>query len=530
MGLVLESCFDIYDIMARCYLYMKNDKTFDFNDIDSEEQESIDNKMISKEIKLVIKAYLERKSAKDPDANLFLINSLKQLNSEWVFGSEECYQIIRTIDNNIGYSVNEINLYDSFFNTYRSLNTELNNKVRIFPIITDNYRNTINKYYRKAHEQDFLRKRIAYDSRSINKMLENYIFMDDSDFQQYTPVIHELINYECFMEHIEDDYMTVAIFPVTSVNLNDILKVKYSKNYFEIKDMDEDYENMIIDRCNRFIKSLTGTIDFLLFPEMLMTPKIIAEIEKNIEHCTAEIRFVIYGSQWKSGCNISEVKYRGENLFSYFKKIPFEISLDKKGLENLKNNCKDVNQKKLLHSILMNHDFDKNEKKIFQEKLKGLSDDNNQVHIIDINKLGRIFVFICKDVNDPKYTNTVKILHGDILFVPACSPSMDLNSVPKEMAELFHCTTFMCNTCASLCDGIKDRKNKINKKARIGFITTPEKAGSEREDNNIFYCFDKSCENCDKTCLGRIYNMNISSFIEEDNTVSMDIKEAVRNF
>ena len=34
MGLRLENCQNIYDIMAMCYWCIKNDAQFDFNDVD----------------------------------------------------------------------------------------------------------------------------------------------------------------------------------------------------------------------------------------------------------------------------------------------------------------------------------------------------------------------------------------------------------------------------------------------------------------------------------------------------------------
>ncbi len=270
----------------------------------------------------------------------------------------------------------------------------------------------------------------------------------------------------------------IQIFPTlktTYIDINEIFDIKYTKEKnFYIEKMFPLKEKMLLERYIVFLNSIDTDIDFLILPEMLMTEHIFNNIKNII--IEKKIKFMFCGSIWKDNNNICTVLYEGETVFSYNKKVPFELKYNRNQLQSVIKKCSDKQQREVLEDILKTHSFENNNYVIFREKLEK----NDDLHIIDINTFGRVSTFICRDIDNDSFINVSKLLLNDFIILPACSPSMDLCNNAVHLAERYHSTTIMCNTCSALCHNKRELTENIRKEKAIGFIITPSKTGSER--------------------------------------------------
>ncbi len=270
----------------------------------------------------------------------------------------------------------------------------------------------------------------------------------------------------------------IQIFPTlktTYIDINEIFDIKYTKEKnFYIEKMFPLKEKMLLERYIVFLNSIDTDIDFLILPEMLMTEHIFNNIKNII--IEKKIKFMFCGSIWKDNNNICTVLYEGETVFSYNKKVPFELKYNRNQLQSVIKKCSDKQQREVLEDILKTHSFENNNYVIFREKLEK----NDDLHIIDINTFGRVSTFICRDIDNDSFINVSKLLLNDFIILPACSPSMDLCNNAVHLAERYHSTTIMCNTCSALCHNKRELTENIKKEKAIGFIITPSKTGSER--------------------------------------------------
>lgn len=507
------SAGNVYDIMAICYIHIVQNKDFDINN--SYDKSIMDN------YNRILNKYLEDKQSNP-------CNAFRNLKKE-ILASLHCIPLSVTVYYSLLISIDACEIYhyktstleDAPFKTYNSLNTLHNQTVKIYPVLPSNYRDCLTSVYQKDYNNDYLRARKSYNNLSINSKLSNYIIIND----KYNITMHELIEHEDFLNCIhKKEELRIAVCPLLNINVHDIFNITYTEDRkFCIDGMKEKVEKDIILRCTQFIDSLTDNVDFLIFPEMLMTERIINSISAKLSE--KDIKFIFYGSVWKHRNNICHVFYEDTEIFEYYKKIPFDLKYTKEEFKKIINDCINTNQKKLLNTFLLAHDF--KEKIIFNEQLIR----NLDIHIIDINHFGRIFTYICRDIDDDCYMNFTRSLQGDFIILPACSPSSDLASNAVTLSERYHCTTIMCNTCSSLRHLIEPENSlnkKIDNKSRIGFIVTPSKDDTTRSHRKFFYTFNNDCKNCDSGCNGRIFNIGLKELFSENNIVSLNIKEIKR--
>jgi len=509
----LESARNIYDIMAICYAHIIEDKNFDINNVYDKSTMDIFNKILNK--------YLEDKQFSPCYAFKYLKQAILISLNYKPLSTTEYYCLLISIDSCEIYNYRNSTYLDDQFKTYKSLNEIYNKKIKIYPVLLSNYREDFNSIYKEEYKNNYLRERKKYDSLSVNSKLKSYIIFDDD----YNITIHELIEYEDFINRIYNKKeLRIAICPILNTNLHDIFNITYTENMkFNINNMKDNIEGKIIERCNQFIENLSDNIDFLIFPEMLMTEKIINSIISKLHE--QDIKFVFCGSVWENRNNICHVFYESMEIFQYYKKIPFDLKYSEDDFKTIIKNCSNVEQKCLLDSFLFSHDF--KEKIIFSEHL--IHDCN--IHVIDINNFGRILTYICKDIDDDCYMNLTRILQGDFIILPACNPSNDLTNNAATLSERYHCTTIMCNTCSSLKhleENIDSLNEKIENKNKIGFIITPSKDNTTRSHRKIFYTFNEECRNCDSFCNGRIFNIDLEELFFENNIVSLNVYEMKR--
>lgn len=504
---------NIYDIMAICYVHI-NENT-DFKNPSKNSCFYLDTILLD----TILKKYIENKNL-DPFLAFYnLKQELYLLQEQYPFSAYDFYKLLIRIDSYEIYNYNCSALFDDSFKNYSGLNYLYTDTVKIYPVMLCSYREHLNSIYENEYKRDYLRARKSYDTLSINYELKNYILYENPNYNIF---IHELIDYEDFMYDIKyNDNIKIAICPITSINLHNIFEMEYTSDYkFNIKSMYSTIEESILKKCKEFIETLNDNIEFLIFPEMLMTDSIIETVK--ILAIKKNIKFIICGSLWRNKQNVCRVFYYGEEIFDYYKKIPFEIKYSKYDLLNVINRCKDENQKLLLSKILVSYDFT-NELR-FKENLEKES----SIHIIDINNFGRILIFICRDIDDDNYMNISKIFLSDFIFLPACTPSGDLLSNPVTLSERYHCTTIMCNTCSALCKSENHLNSKIENKSNIGFIVTPSKDDTTRSHTKHFYTFNDGCKNCNTRCNGRIFTIDMVDLQKTDTSVSLNINEIGR--
>jgi len=233
-----------------------------------------------------------------------------------------------------------------------------------------------------------------------------------------------------------------------------------------------------IDQC------CLKNIHIAVFPEMTLTSKILGAVSKNIQgrniNDLPEIIFL--GTIWEDGENKSAVVSKtAELIFHQQKQIPYSYT---------------------------------NKGKNFTEALK-LKD--REIHIIDINGIGRIFTQICKDIDDDKLSSIVKIMKGDYVFVSSFTQSLDLTSIPRTLAERFHSTTILCNTCSAF----DPNEQKVGEK--IGFVCVPAKKDKKRAYNEHYYQFDKKCANCKNYCGGWLAQFDFKNPDSNNHTYAINI-------
>lgn len=499
----------IYDLMAFAYEKLCEDKTFNINDMQNNEK-----------FHNLFLRYIENKNYDSFKAFSILKKSLIEFNNYERFSSQDFYSIILEIDLCEIYIFNSSSCYDSDFKTYSGLNTYSNKKVKIYPNLKSTYIDVLNEYYKKdtADKNNSLRSRKYYSKTSLNGKLKNFVIYCPKDFDSYDIYFHQLYEFKNFVT--SKDKLKVVLFPVTCLNLNEIFDIQYTKDKkFYIEKMHHLVEEKLVNRYRVFLNNLDNNIDFLVFPEMLMTEYILNNIKDVITK--KEIKFTFCGSIWKDRSNICTVLYEGERIFNYTKKIPFEIKYSKEQLQNLISNCKNTKQMEILKSILANHDFNKYEQVVFEE----LINREHDVHFIDINTFGRIATFICRDIDDDSFINISKLLLNDFIVLPACSSSLDLCNNAEHLAERYHCTTIMCNTCSAVCEIDKDLRHSIENDKVIGFITTPAKNGTKREHHNVLYFVNDTCIDCMNNCPGRMFYINLKKLYMENDYVCVNIEE-----
>lgn len=505
----LKKARNIYDIMAISYMHILN------------EVESKDTNLKSNDvsIKQLLAKYIEDKVSIPCKAFIDLKRGLTTLYMMNKFSSSDFYELLIEIDCHVIYNYRGSSLSDDAFITYPSLNICYNDNIKIFPMLLVNYKEQLGKTYLNIYQQNYLRDKKSYDTLSINAKLKNYIIYSS---KKYNIFVHELIEYQDFTKQINDKKaLNIALFPITSINIHDILNVKYtSDKHFSIDGIKSEMESLLEKRCKKFIENLDDNIDILIFPEMLMTESIVSSIKGAVKE--KKLPFTFCGSVWKNKDNVCPVLYEGEEIFRYFKKIPFDLKYDKMEFQKIVDKCKNAGQKSLLIKMLQEHDF--KEKIVFQESLK----EEFSIHLIDINKFGRIITFICRDIDDDSYMDTAKVLQGDFIVLPACSPSNDLISGAATLSERYHYTTVMCNTCSGMCKNKSSLENKIIKKENIGFIVTPSKDDTSRSHRKTFYSFNEDCKNCEMQCPGYIFTVDMEELFQDISTVALNITEIDR--
>lgn len=142
---------------------------------------------------------------------------------------------------------------------------------------------------------------------------------------------------------------------------------------------------------------------------------------------------------------------------------------------------------------------------------------NKEYSVLEIARLGRIGVAICKDLKNEYIKLFHKCIGTDILIVPACTNSMDLKSSAEEMAGEYNCAVLVANTCSARSSNGTDK--------RIGFISLPAKQKTDRTTLTIEYSQNECADHCKQACSSKLLVLKFKQTEQKDGKLSFSIKE-----
>lgn len=401
---------------------------------------------------------------------------------------EKCFAVVKYIDELVEVEINGKLLGESQIIRYSSLNEQYKDCIRIIPKMKETFLDRGNLQYENVGNDNYplFRERRECPCSPLDRETLNYMIWDKEHIDKYPMWIYRLDEKNPIAKHFDErEQITFGIVPFTNKNIDDLLAVKYEKRSFYIEKMYENAEEDLKDRYENICSRCKDEdIDFLVFPEMLMTEKIISSIK--IEDKIQSPCIIINGSIWKENMNKAVITDgRGEKIFSYYKKEPFKL---------------------------------KKEDKEYRECLN--KSINREYSIMEIEGVGRIGVGICKDLisEDVKFFH--KMVGTDILIIPAYTRSMDLQASAEELSQEYNCVVVVANACSALN---KTNGEVLNRK--IGFITLPAKKDAARSQIIVNYEQNNCLKDCEYKCSGKKISIDFYNTKKYADKVSYVVSE-----
>ena len=444
----------IYDILALCCSYVFNkyaENPIEFAVLDTDKYNCVYD---------AVQLYCEQceEVGHTVALNEFKNYIIKFLNAGITV--EKCYAIIVSIDELVEGKISNKLLGKESYVKYDSLNTQFKDKVKILPKFENTFINRNNKKL-GSNNYGFLRKCRQNDCSPIDSEISNYTIWNEEYIKKYPLWIYHFDETSIIAKHFyQRNQVVLGIVPFTDIEQEKLLDVRYKNRAFYIENVYPDVEKKLKkkydDICNKAQKE---KVDFLIFPEMLMTENILNNIDK--ERDKKSFRIIVNGSIWKDKTNRSIVaNANGDEIFSYFKKNPYKFK--KNGIE---------------YTELL-------------DKSK-----NTEYPILEFEGFGRVGIGICKDLISEEVKLFHKIVGTNLLIVPAYTGSMDLESSAENLSREYNCIVVVVNACSAL------EKRKEN--ARVGFITLPAKIESDRTGVTIQYYRNECASECEKACRAK---------------------------
>lgn len=402
---------------------------------------------------------------------------------------EKCFAVVRYIDELVEVKINEKLLGGKHITKYCAMNGQYIDRVRIIPKMKGTFlnRSAIQFKSNKKSKYSLFRDRRECACSPLDRETLNYMIWDKKCIDEYPACIYHFNEKNSISKHFyKRKQMVFGIIPFTNRQLNEILDIKYNGRTFYIERMYDDAEHELKSRYsdvwNRCEKE---DIDFLIFPEMLITEKIISATKEKEKTTSPQI--IINGSIWKNYMNKSVITDgNGNKIFEYYKKEPFKF---------------------------------KNENKEYKEHLDQTR--NREYAIMEIEGVGRIGIGICKDLISEEVKLFHKRIGTDILIVPAYTKSMDLQASAEEMSKEYNCIVVVANACSAL--GETNTKN--NNEREIGFISLPAKLNTDRSNITKRYVQNECLDECNCRCIGKKLTIDFYNIEEYKEGVSFEIKE-----
>lgn len=460
----LKNVNNIYDLLALCCSYIFNElenSTYMFALFN---EDNYDNVYSAIENYVVTKGEKGHKEAIDK-LSKFLINYF-----ESGINIEKCYAVVYYIDELVEIELIGNLLEDKGIIKYSTLNKQYTDQVRIIPKLKETLITRSEEHYlaEEGGKYSYLRDSRVCSCSEIDAETNNYNIWDRKKICQYPLTIYHIEEKNSIAEHFyKRDKIVVGIVPLTKRKLEEIFDLAFEEKCFYIKGMKEDLEKELQRRyVEAYKKSRNTDIDFLIFPEMLMTESIFSSIFQNGKMGSPQ--FIVNGSIWKDNINKTIVTNSiGNKILSYCKKEPFIYK---------KNNVNYIE---------------------YLDRTK-----NREYAVLEIDNVGRIGICICKDLVNEDVKMFHKYINTDLLITPAYTKSMDLMSAAGELSKDYKCIVVVANACSAL-----EERNRKEEKKRIGFISIPAKNGTERSEVMEFYYKDNCEMECKKNCVGKIINI-----------------------
>ena len=479
---------NIYDIMAICCVYLLNEiESTGYSIWDYDENSNDD-------IFDMIERY--NSNIKERGHKISLRILVKELEKELCdkgITPDILWAIVSNIDRMVTTDIGGNKLFSSAtIYEYQTLNNCARNEIRIIPKINDSLLLKDGEYILKDpknNNHNLFRNRTECYCSWIDEATVNYMVWDKEKIDKYPFTIYHVANNSDIAKHYRDRRkIRIGIVPFSADDLKDILDIEFQNRTFHIAGMKEESQELLKNRyVEAYKKTIDKDVDFLIYPEMLMTETIIKAIDSEIENTENGPIFVVNGSIWKDKTNKSIVTDNmGNQIFTYFKKCAFNYAEDGKE---------------------------------YREDLDCTR--NKEYMILEIDNIGRIGVCICKDIRDPEVALFHQYIDTDILLVPAFSSSLVLVSNARNMAENFNCITVFANSC-SACS----KKWKECDSYNIGFITMPAKNGTENSCCAENYGAEECHTTCNEKCSVKVFTLTFDEIKMYDDKISIQLESS----
>lgn len=490
----IDSIHNLFDLMALCigFLYQKiRNEDIDFWDIFNKCSNDL-----NMEVSTPLDIYMDNiKYDMENECLAALKRQLYEIltGSIDLCGASIC--IILWMDNHKEPTYGSNHVY-----TYTSLNIQFDD-IRIIPRFKENWLNEFSNKH-KTGDYELLRDSSLTNYPEIEKLICQYIIFDKEMIGRYTLKIIHLGMDHVFVKKLNErkkkrQTMSFALFPVLYTDFIDYLKIKESEDEvpslqhmrsFEILGMEISKEKYLKSRYEKIFERCRGKdIDFLVFPELMITENIFDEFRKH----TNLKSIIFWGSIWKNRenkCNITSPT--GDILSSYSKKVGYEYKDKKSG----KTYMEGITMKKPAEYV-----------------------------IIDVEGVARIGICICRDLTFEQAREIFKYVETNILIVPAYSPSRDLYGYAEELAKLNRCIVFTVNSCSAFYD--PEAPNKSCKET--GFVVMPAKQGkSSRAVYKRVYGNEDCVSNCGAYCTGKLFTLDFSECLCEQGIKTVKIDDS----
>lgn len=479
----LDNIYKIYDLMALCSSYIINQCTENIDEIllfDDENYNNIYDAINMYCFEKIDKGYKKAFSELKDYLKECLINEIT---------IEKCYAIVKYIDELVEVEIDASLLGKEDVIVYSSMNEQYTDSVKIIPKLKNTILNRGELEFLENNESEkpLFRERRKYMCSVLDAFMVNYMIWNKENILRYPFKIFRFNRISIFSKYFYDKkQICFGISPLTNKSLDELFEIRYKGSTFYIDHMHKAAEKELKKRYENIFFNCTQNedIDFLIFPEMLITEEIMSSLKA---HKRSESRpiVIINGSIWKDKINKTLITDdEGMKILEYAKKEPFKYRYAGK------------------------------------EYTEWLDQSRNKEYtILEIEGIGRIGVAICKDLVNEDVKLFHKAMETDILIVPAYTKSMDLQTSAENMSEEYHCIVVVANACSALRGKVDGEK--------IGFVSLPAKNGAQRTSKVIEYNRNICESNCETLCLGKKI---LIKFLETEMTregISFEVGEGV---
>lgn len=394
---------------------------------------------------------------------------------------DKIYAIVLEIDNRIPPVIADSFTDKSDFKKYVCLNQQYSDTIRVIP-------KRIRGLLDKATQESVFRRPRENGELGLEDMVKNYCILWKKEDITSKPVsIYRASQNSVIYDHfVNEKTITIGVFSVTDIDINQLYEIPCENGKFEVHEMFDEVKSAMQERYQQILNGFHGKkIDFMIFPEMLMTNSILKDV-KELEQKNKVAYISVNGTIWKDCTNKAVITdIFGREIATYYKKTSYEYSNKKDG------------------------------KKYWEHLISPQEDD---YVVLEIDGYGRIGIAICKDILNPQVRRIYKKIFANMLIVPAYSSSLDLQSEAKSLSEQIGCIIVFANACS-------ERKECQD----VGFLCLPAKLSNGERASIVKKIDKKDCSiKCEQQCLGKCYSIFLFEF-EKGTDCKLSYKISIDN-